>query len=279
MIKSYRGFRYVIIIGLVLLVTSCGGGDGSSGNSYPTPTLPAGARSITEANADDTAILASSFVTTLSEFAALKTENTPTMAQVVDRVVDQVIRRNRIARSENAFRTEDLSSFFCVSGSVIADTDETSTSESGTITFNNCDIGSGIYVNGAMAFDSTWDNTSLNYNLQLGGNLDFDFGTELVTIVMNLAESGNDGSGDYSTSISYSLAGIAGGGFLVTTTQNVVGNNLGPVSGELIVTGSANSRLRLSVIGPNSISVELDEGSGAFVSCALIAGCNSPVFF
>ena len=284
MIESHPVFRNFLIISLVILVASCGssssGGGSSSGDSFPTPTVPAGARTITALTADDTSESAVDFVTILSEFAQLKTESPPTMAQVVDRVIDQVIRRNRISRSRNASKTEDLSSTFCVSGSASADFDETPTSESGTITFTNCDISSGILVDGALVYANSWNDTTLDYNLQIGGTLALNFGPPLVTIVINLVESGNDGTGDFSTNINFSLAGIPDGGFLVTTTQNLVGNSfIGLASGQLIVTGSANSRLRLTIIGPSSASLDLDTGNGTFVSCATIMDCTSPIIF
>ena len=282
MIGSYPVFRNFFMISLVILVASCGSSSdgGSSGDSFPTPTVPAGARTITALTADGTAVSAAEFASDLSDFAQLKTESPPTMAQVVDRVIDQVIRRNRISRSRNASKTEDLSSTFCVSGSASADFDDTPTSESGAITFTNCDIGSGILVDGAFRYASSWNDTTLDYNLQLGGTVTFNFGPPLVTIVINIVESGNDGTGDFSTNINFSLAGIPDGGFLVTTTQNLVGNSfIGLASGQLIVTGSANSRLRLTIIGPSSASLDLDTGNGTFVSCAAIMDCTSPINF
>ncbi len=281
MIGSYPVFRNFFIISLVLFVASCGGSSSSGGSSddgFPTPTVPAGARTITALTADDTAQSAALFASILNQFAQLKTESPPTMAQVVDRVIDQVIRRNRISRSPNAFKTEDLSSMFCDSGSASADFDETSTSESGTITFTNCDVGSGDIVDGELVYDSSWNDTTLDYDIQVGGTLTFDIGL-LVTIVINIVESGNDGTGDFSTNINFSLEGIPDGGYLVTTTQNLVGIAGGLVSGQLIVTGSANSRLRLTIIGPSLASVDLDTGNGFFVSCAMIMECDSPANF
>ena len=284
MIGSYLDSRYFLIIAVVFFVASCGGssgGGGSSGNSFPTPTVPAGARTIDGTNANDTATSAVTFVSILSAFSRAKSENQPTVAEVVDSVLDHVHRRSHIARTQNAYKTEDVSADFCFSGTAIGDFDETATSESGTITFTNCDVGSGVIVNGELAYDSNWNDTTLDYSLQIGGTLTFDFGGTVVTIVLNFRETGNDGTTAFSTDINFSLAGIPGGGFLVTTTQNVVGDSfVGASSGQLIVTGASSSRLRLTVIGPNSISVELDTGGGTFVPCAMVVpACMSPVMF
>ena len=84
---------------------------------------------------------------------------------------------------------------------------------------------------------------------------------------MNSIESGNYGTGDFNGSINFSLSGIPDGGFLVETTQPWTGNalSLQVTSGQLIVYGSDNTRLRITVTDINTADVELDNGSGSFV--------------
>ena len=279
MMRSHPDFRQFLIVGLALVVASCGGGGSSSNsNSFPTPVLPAGARTITPVNADETAASSTEFMTILSDFTQLKTEDPPSIGQLVDRVIEQVIRPNR-ARSLTGLKTENLSSIFCLTGSAVADYDESASSESGSLTFANCDIGVGVLVNGKMVYDSNWNDTTLAYSIHIGGTITFNISPQLVTIVINQTESGNDGTGTFSSNISYSLDGIPGGGFLVTTTQNLVGDFGVLTSGQLIVSGSANSRLRITVTGSTSADVELDDGSGTFVSCVVVAGCTTPITF
>ncbi len=166
-----------------------------------------------------------------------------------------------------AARTEDISADLCVSGSATATYTENGSSESGTVSFSECDVGSGIMVDGGFRFIVSWNDTTLDYSLQTGGTIDFDFGSDLVTIEMNLIESGNYGTGDFSGTISFSLSGIPGGGFLVQTAQPWTGNalSLEVNSGQLIVYGSDNTRLRITVTGVNTADVDLDNGSGTFV--------------
>jgi hypothetical protein len=63
------------------------------------------------------------------------------------------------------------------------------------------------------------------------------------------------------------LSGIPAGGFLVKTTQPLVGNAFALTvdSGQLIVEGANNTRLRITVTATNTADVDLDNGSGIFV--------------
>jgi hypothetical protein len=63
------------------------------------------------------------------------------------------------------------------------------------------------------------------------------------------------------------LSGISDGGFLVTTAQPWTGNafSFQVNSGQLIVYGSDDARLRIAVTGINTADIDLDNGSGTFV--------------
>ena len=65
-----------------------------------------------------------------------------------------------------------------------------------------------------------------------------------------------------------------GAGFLVETDQRVTGNDftMTLTAGRLIAYGAGNTRLRITVTGPNQASVDLDDGSGIFVP-------QSPIVF
>ena len=63
------------------------------------------------------------------------------------------------------------------------------------------------------------------------------------------------------------LIGILSPKLLVTTTQPLVGNAFALTvdSGQLIVEGADDTRIRITVTGVNAADVDLDDGSGIFV--------------
>lgn len=265
--RIYLPVRKVLVISSLALIVSCGGSSGGGGDDgFPTPTLPNGAARFDATNANDTAVTTMAFVDTFSLVTQLKREAPPSIPQVINWVIDQFIMRDRNSPSVAA-RTEDISAGLCITGTAIAVFDETANSEAGTITFTNCDVGSGILINGSLPYDTSWNDVTLDYSFLFGGTLSFQIGSDTIVIVMNLSESGNIGTGDFSSSISFSLSGIPGGGFLVTTTQPLVGNAFALTvdSGQLIVEGADNTRLRITVTGINAADVDLDNGSGTFV--------------
>ncbi len=260
-----RGF---LLACTIATLAACGSSGDSSDEDvgFPTPTLPADAARFDNTNANTIATAAVGFVDTLDSVTQFKTETSLSVLQVIEFVTDRITER---ARNSGliAARTEDISAGLCVSGSATATYTENGSSESGTVSFSECDVGSGIMVDGGFRFIVSWNDTTLDYSLQTGGTIDFDFGSDLVTIEMNLIESGNYGTGDFSGTISFSLSGIPGGGFLVQTAQPWTGNalSLQVNSGQLIVYGSDNTRLRITVTGVNTADVDLDNGSGTFV--------------
>ena len=264
--------RFVIVASMALVV-SCGGGGGGEDDRFPTPTLPADAMKFDATNANDAAQTIVGFSSTFSDLPVLKTETEPSLSQIVDSALDKIISWNRNV-SGTAARTEDISAGLCDSGSAIAQSSESGSSSSGDINFTNCDIGGVMQLNGNFAFDASWNDTTLDYNFHTGGTLSITFGTDTVTVMMNLRESGNESTGDFSTDISFSMSGVPGAGFLVETDQRVTGNDftMTLTAGRLIAYGAGNTRLRITVTGPNQASVDLDDGSGIFVP-------QSPIVF
>ncbi len=266
--RLFLRLRGLLLACTIATLAACGSSGDSSdeGVGFPTPTLPADAARFDNTNANTIATAAVGFVDTLDSVTQFKTETSPSLLQVIEFVTDRITER---ARNSGliAARTEDISAGLCVSGSATATYTENGSSESGTVSFSECDVGSGIMVDGGFRFIVSWNDTTLDYSLQTGGTIDFDFGSDLVTIEMNLIESGNYGTGDFSGTISFSLSGIPGGGFLVQTAQPWTGNalSLEVNSGQLIVYGSDNTRLRITVTGVNTADVDLDDGSGTFV--------------
>jgi len=264
----YLNIRTLLVVSSMVLLASCGssGGSGGGDDGFPTPTLPADAAKFDATNADTIAGAAVGFVGTLDSVTELKTEKSPSIPQVVKLVTDWAVHRGGNSPLEAA-RTDDISAGLCITGTATATYEATTNSESGTVSFTDCDIGSGIAINGNLPYNASWNVTTLDYSFHVGGTLIFDIGSDTITIVMNLIESGNDGTGAFSSSIDFSLSGIPGGSFLVTTEQPWVGNafSLQVTSGQLIVLGSDNTRLQITVTGANAADVNLDDGSGIFM--------------
>lgn len=274
--KSFRSILTTTIAGAFLIIVGCGGGSGGgSGGDFPTPTLPADAVTFDATNAADNAFLALVFKNTPFSLTGLKTEAPPSIPDFIKLIIEEVIKRGRSSRSVATGVTEDLSAIFCFTGTATATFTENANSETGTIIFSNCDIGGSlVVVDGSLSYDASWNDTTQDYAFSSGGTLTFNDGRpEIFTLVINLSKSGNDGTGDYSSTISYSLSGFPGGGFLVTTPIAWVGNNilLEVYDGQLMIQGANNTRLRITVIPNNQATIELDVGGGDFVEIA-----NSP---
>ena len=267
--KSYFSLLATVFSASFVLLSGCS----SSGGGSTTPTLPADAVTITSTNAEAIANSAVGTLSTLGSITGADAQTLPSVADAIHTVTDMVFNRDRRSMAVATGITE---TYYCTSGSFTVSYNETDTSESGSVTFNNCQE-SGVTFNGSFSYSSSWSNTTYDYTDSGSGSLTISYGSDSFTLVMTYDETGNEGSGDYSTSLSYSVSGIPGGGFLVTTTQNVVGNFFFPydvTAGQLIVYGNNNTRLRITVTVPNTASVELDNGNGTFVPVATIYNLN-----
>ena len=265
--KWFRGLLLgsVYALGVLGILASGGGGGGGDNDvEFPNPTLPAGATKIDTTNAESIANSALDFTGILVGIG-LKKESPPSIPQVIRRLTGQIIKRSPELGFKIAGRTEDISAIYCATGTAIDTFDEGSDSVSGQIKFTDCDVfGSGIILNGVFPYEASWNDTTLNYNLHYGGTLSFDDGIDLITIVLNFVESGNDGTGDYTLSPSFSLEGIPDESYLVTTVQALSGNYFTDevTSGELKVEGAENTQLCMTVTAINTVTVEYDDGLG-----------------
>jgi len=264
--------KFLLLTGFILL-SACGGGGGGGvggggGGGMPTPTLPASAVTIDTTNADSIAALALGFTDTFFMLAGLKTEAPPSIPNVIKIIIDEVIKRERVSPSVAIGVTEDIPGL-CLSGTATATFTETgndtSGTESGTVSFSSCEFPGGVLLNGSVNYNADW-NATFNYDISLGGTLTFDIGTDAITIVMSLSETGNDDTGAFSATISYSVSGAPDGDFLVTTPEAWVGNIIDGVdSGVLMIQGANDTRLRITVSSPNVGTIALDNGDGNFI--------------
>jgi len=255
-----------IISAVLLILAGCGGGGGGGGGGSVTPSLPANAVTITDANAmtiADAAVGTIAAVDSVRDALSVEADTLPSMQQAIHLVTDKIFSRARRTYTVATGLTGSEPCYY--GGSISYSYSETATSESGTATFNNCD--EGIVINGSISYSSTWNNSTYAYTDTLNGSLTFTYGSDSFTLTMNLSETGNSYTGDYNETVTYSVSGIPGGGFLVTTRQTIVGNYyaMDIYSGEIIVQGANNTRLRITVTATNTADVYLDNGNGIFV--------------
>jgi hypothetical protein len=254
------------IVGAMLLITGCGGGGG--GTSYPIPALPANAVVFDTTNAIDianSAVSDSGYVGTSARQANIL----PSVKGVIDLLADQM---NSTEQSTSVSTGVSQTTIIpCTDdGDITITVDGNESSAIGTLRFNNCTEGT-VIVNGGISFDGTGDSAG-NFSVNGGGSINITdtIDPTSITMVMNFRESGNTSTGSFSSSFSFSIDGLPGGGFLVETIQPLAGAGFDVTSGEIMVYGGNGTRIRILITAPNTAEVFVDEGSG-FVSVGFIS--------
>ncbi len=155
-------------------------------------------------------------------------------------------------------------------GSITGDVTETETSESGTVTFNDCNE-LGITINGTITYSATLD-ASGNWTLNLSGNLSGAESVQIITLSQLIFNAnGNDNTGEVSINrYQFSLEDNLGGGFATMLEAPILENELqscpdSPRSGIILVLGSDNTRARGTINAGGTVTIEFDDGSGTFV--------------
>ena len=265
------------IVGTMLLLTGCGGGGGSS---FPTPTLPAGAVVFTDGNAAEFATRAmedSGFVGS----SARQAQVTSSVKDVMDLAINQIRSTQEFTSiASGASQTFEIACFDVFfpgsSGNIIVTVNGNATSGTGTISFNDCSFDGIVTVDGVISFDGTSDSAG-NFTANGGGSISITDTSvpSSITMVMYFSESGNDFDGSFTSSFSFSIDGLPGGGFLVKTIQPLTGIGLSVTGGEIMLFGGDGTRIRILITGPNTASVEIDvDGLGTFVPVT-----GSPITF
>lgn len=225
------------------------------------PSLPVDAAVITAANASD---IASSVVSTLdatSTIVGIEQASLPSMQELIQLVTQQVF-AHKPAQSIVSGITQVTA---CSGGGTITNYfSDSGNAESGTVVFTDC-ITAGMTINGSFNYQSIWNANTGAYSDSGNGIISYAFTGNSFELVLNFSKTGNDISGEYSTNLSYSVSGIPGGGFIVTTTSNLQGVGADITAGQLFVLGAQNTRLRITLTNTNLATVELDNGSGSFV--------------
>jgi len=252
--------KIFLTLGLTtILATGCGGG--GNGSSNVIPTLPAGAIIIDSSNAST---IASSAVGTFdgiySAVNGVEATSLPPMGTALNTIKSAAFNKDKLTSN---IVTGVTTTTPCDSGNISDSYSSTATSDTGTLTFNNCSL-AGISFSGSFSYSSTWDNSTAAYTDTGNGSITLTVQSTSFVVAMNLSETGNFTTGNYSINVSFSLSG-GGVGFLATTQTSLTGTNFGLVSaGSVIVQGANNSRLRIDITSTTSADVYLDQGTGTF---------------
>ena len=256
----------ILSIFSLLVLSACGGGGGSGGGTT-TPSLPADAITIDAANA--TAIATSAVATADTAYTLVGVDATslPAMQAVINKITEVASNKNKQASNVVTGITDSIP---CTSGSITDTYNLTSTSSIGSFTFNSCSE-FGLTFNGTFSYNYTWNNTTDDYTGSVSGSLTLSDGSNSFTMTISLADSGNYATQAFSATMSFSLSGVPGFGFLVTTETPLTGT-FGTVSaGQLLIQGANNTRLRITVTSSTTADVYLDNGSGSFAFHSAIA--------
>ena len=257
------GVLMISIAGIVSCSSSSSSSDDSS-SAFPTPTLPANATIFTGANANSVADSAITFASILPTIAGKSAASVST-SDVVKIAIKPLVRNERYYPPGTAAIDPEV---VCEIGTFTDTITDNGSVIEGSVTYDECNFFNlGVFVNGVISVFETYDEVAGTYNFQIGGTLTISDGTDTVTVVLNLTESGNENTGDFTDNVSFSIAGVPDETYLVTTTQAIVGNYFTGVytSGQMLVSGGANTRLRLDVVPGNLVEVYLDNGTGTFV--------------
>ena len=252
------------IVGTMLLITGCGGGGGAS---YPTPGLPANAVVFDSFNATDIANRAvsdSGYVGT----SARQAKPLSSLKAVMELASDQIRSTDQsssITTGASQTIVIDCTDDFIPSsgGNITITVNGDESSATGSLTFNSCTFDGIVTVNGSISFDGTGNNAG-DFNFNGGGSITITdtSNSTSITMVMRFSESVNDFDGTFKSSFSFSIEGLPDGGFLVETTQPLVGDMSGVTAGQIMISGGNGTRIRIDITGLNMADVFLDINDG-----------------
>jgi len=258
MCRKYLSLLF--IFGLGALSNGCAVSDDTPTPQTSTPSLPANAITITTDNAQSLALMASSTANTALSVIGVETIELPGQL-LVNKIIKNSLNTNNRTYDTVVGVTEAGN---CpVSGTYSDTIESTPTSESGSNTYTNCNDGSFV-IDGLFTYNSSWNNTTGDYTSNGGGNAEITFGATPFIISLTYSSSGNNFTNIYSDNfiVSISTTNI---GILVETTQSFSGIYPGMASsGQIIVTGKNNTRLRVTLNSTTTAIVELDNGNGIF---------------
>lgn len=143
-------------------------------------------------------------------------------------------------------------------------TGSTTATATGTISFNNC-IESVIKTNGVLGFTLTASLTTDEYYSTVYGTLNITMsGDDFRIYGINISEYGDDAfPHPFDRSVHFAVTGLntVGGGYLYQTITPYSGyDGICAYTGSIRISGANNSRLLLTFLNANQVSIELDDG-------------------
>lgn len=251
-------------------------GCSSDDSATPAATVPAGAVTITDANAvqvvTDTIATGNELLNLFELATAVDINLAVTPGNIVNLVLEKM--KDTVGTSVVSTPTGVIIPDTCTGGGdVIIDVTSTATSDSGTVTLIEC-IELGITLNGLINFNSTNDvpNTG-DFTDSFSGNISGSDGVDTATLTgLSFNETGNDISGDYTIN-TYTFSADVNGtdGFLSELETPIAGNDGStcPDSGSILVTGADNTQGKGTIVPgisvDNDIKVEYKDAGGNFV--------------
>jgi hypothetical protein len=246
----------------------CSSSDDGGGTAT---TVPPNAVTISEANAKDVVAQATISGSALIDLVPIGGDvaQAPSANDIIILAVDKVKDISNVTIA-NLPVAEEIN-IPCDFGSITGTGTETETSASGTITFNECVLGS-VTINGTITFSASINLTTEDWIINMAGNLSGTTSTVTTTLSgLVLNETGNDLTGEFSiNTYTFALDISTGGGFLVQLLAPIVGNEtqacpVSPRSGVVLVTGADNTQAKGTINSDGTVKIEYNDGSGTFV--------------
>lgn len=267
-------------VGLLGSALALGGCSSSDDSPAPGATVPANAKTITATNAPDTVTEAIGIGTSVLDAAgAVEITQTPTAMDIINMVEDIV--ENRSSTSSLNLPTGVTDTFDCfVSGTITYTYTETATSESGSVTFVNCDDGFGAgVINGKINYSDSWNNDTGAYTQTANGSVTINISGLVITFSgLNFNQTGNFISYDYTiNTFTYSISStLSNTGYLAQVTAPITGNELNscPDSGQVTVTGASNTKARGTISG-SFVIMEYNDGTSWMPASPSSVSCSS----
>ena len=273
------------LLSSIILITACSSSDEGGGGA----AVPANAIVIDNANAETTVLAAASSASSLeSAFSALGAETTQSLSleDTLD-IINPLLKNLANNASQNTATgiaiSEQCPEGGSISGSVTETTNGTATTETGSVTFSNCNY-SGFIINGSFSFTETSDLSIGAYSDNASGSITMSDAISNSSFSFTgfvYAETGNNQNFTYTTTqltyaIDFVANGTASGGFLVTLTAPIVESNGDscPESGHITVTGANSTTAEGIYNGDGTMTIK---ANGEIVNT--IAACFGQPFF
>jgi len=145
-------------------------------------------------------------------------------------------------------------------------------SGSGELTFYNCELISGIVINGTITFEYNWQSDG-DWDENFGGNISITETANNITTQLSsihVAEKGNTPDKSYAITAYQFTYDPGSEGFAVQVGTTITGNTIdcGPISGAIMINGSSGTRIRATFNNDTSLKIELSTGNGIFTEIA-----------